>query len=261
MPFWLSRSTRISTRMRGHSHSVTRVAIEYGSSSRVTAQQLLADQLGDPLGLGHVGHHVGRVVAAAPRAAARRGGRRARRRPHRCGPTRGSRPRRPARPRPPAGRRPAPGWPGRPCSPRPRGRRAAGGHPPVTPAEGLGGVEHEAHHVDAVEGARWPCGSAARRARVTGLCRPGRVDEHELGVGAVQHAAHLVARGLGLVRDDAHLLPEDGVEQRSTCPRSVARRGTRSRSGSSPAGLTARGRRPTPRRWPRRRPPARPRRC
>ena len=27
IPFWESRSTRISTRMRGHSHSVTRVAI------------------------------------------------------------------------------------------------------------------------------------------------------------------------------------------------------------------------------------------
>ena len=34
IPFWLSRSTRISTRMRGHSHSVTRVAIECGISSR-----------------------------------------------------------------------------------------------------------------------------------------------------------------------------------------------------------------------------------
>ena len=37
MPFCDSRSTRISTRMRGHSHSVTRVAIEWGSSSRATA--------------------------------------------------------------------------------------------------------------------------------------------------------------------------------------------------------------------------------
>ena len=32
IPFWLSRSTTISTRTRGHSHSVTWVAMEYGSS-------------------------------------------------------------------------------------------------------------------------------------------------------------------------------------------------------------------------------------
>ena len=33
IPFWLSRSTMISQRIRGHSHSVTTVAIEYGNSS------------------------------------------------------------------------------------------------------------------------------------------------------------------------------------------------------------------------------------
>ena len=37
IPFWLSRSTMISTVMRSPSHSLTRVAIEYGSSSWVTA--------------------------------------------------------------------------------------------------------------------------------------------------------------------------------------------------------------------------------
>ena len=37
MPFCDSRSTRISQRMRGHSHSVTVHASECGSSSRATA--------------------------------------------------------------------------------------------------------------------------------------------------------------------------------------------------------------------------------
>ena len=76
--------------MRGHSHSVTRAAIECGSSSWVAAQQLLADQLGDPERLGHVGDHVvGEVLRALGQPAdevldervdARR----------RCGPTPGS---------------------------------------------------------------------------------------------------------------------------------------------------------------------------
>ena len=37
MPFCESRSTRISQRIRGHSHSVTRQAMEWGSSSRARA--------------------------------------------------------------------------------------------------------------------------------------------------------------------------------------------------------------------------------
>ena len=42
MPFCESRSTRISQRILGHSHSVTRQAIECGSSSSALSQQLLA---------------------------------------------------------------------------------------------------------------------------------------------------------------------------------------------------------------------------
>ena len=65
IPFCESRSTRISHRTRGHSHSVTRQAMLWGSSSSHPVEQLLADQVGHPEGLGHVGDHPLGVVARA----------------------------------------------------------------------------------------------------------------------------------------------------------------------------------------------------
>ena len=92
------------------------------------------------------------------------------------------------------------------------GRREAG-HPAVAGAERGGGVEHEAHDVDVAQagagGAVEPF--AERRPR---LVDARRVDEHDLGVGPVEHAHDAVPRRLRLVGDDRHLLAEDAVEQR-----------------------------------------------
>ena len=60
MPFWLSRSTRISTVMCDPSHSLTRVAIEYGSSSRVTASSCSRTSSATHCSARHVADDVGR---------------------------------------------------------------------------------------------------------------------------------------------------------------------------------------------------------
>ena len=69
IPFWLSRSTRISTVMRSPSHSATRVAIEYGQLVAGDGEQLLAHELGHPLLLGHVAHRLDREVGRPLRQA------------------------------------------------------------------------------------------------------------------------------------------------------------------------------------------------
>ena len=48
---------------------------------------------------------------------------------------------------------------------------------------------------------------------VTGLVEAGGVDEHELGAGSGEHAAHTGAGGLGLVADDADLAAAECVDQ------------------------------------------------
>ena len=80
MPFWLSRSTMISTVIRG---PPTRSPGGDRVRQLVTrdGQQLLAHQLGDPLLLGQVAARRRRGIAAGPPAAGRRGGRRGRRVP------------------------------------------------------------------------------------------------------------------------------------------------------------------------------------
>ena len=80
IPFWLSRSTMISTVIRSPSHSETRVAIEYGSSSRVTASNCSRTSSAT-----HCSSGASRTVSAGknagPPACAPRGGRRTRLQP------------------------------------------------------------------------------------------------------------------------------------------------------------------------------------
>ena len=86
-------------------------------------------------------------------------------------------------------------------------------HEAVPGPDGGGGVHDQAHHVHVADGpgGRAVQALAQQRAR---LVDAGRVDEHDLRVGAVEHAPHLGPRRLGLVRHDADLAAEDGVEQR-----------------------------------------------
>ena len=98
MPFCESRSTRISQRTRGHSHSVTRQAMLWGSSSSHPVEQLLAHQVGHPEGLGHVGDHALGVVAGPLGHPGHHRVDQARRRPRRWRPTPGSTPPGPGRP-------------------------------------------------------------------------------------------------------------------------------------------------------------------
>ena len=172
-------------------------AIECGSSSRAIAQQLLAQQLGGEERLGLVGDHAVRVVVrpfgqprleladervdarrrCAPRAARRRRTRRAR----------------PSRPR--AARRPR--------------RRSARSILFTTRIFGVVDLLHELgdEPVAAPDRRRSPRRActrrrprrASRRARslvrspssVRGLWMPGRVEQHDLGVGRGAHAADL----------------------------------------------------------------------
>ena len=190
--------------MRGHSHSVTRVAIECGSSSRVTAQQLLAHELGHPERLGHVGDHVVGVVAAGPRAGAAT----------RCS-TSASTPSPVARRHREvlaqlelAGRRAAARAPasGDAMSTLLTTTTASLRHPrgdaPVAPARAAA-VASTTRHTTSTSPMALGGGVveplAEQRAR---LVDAGRVDEHDLGVGPVEHAAHLGAGGLRLVGDD-----------------------------------------------------------
>ena len=182
-------------------------------------EQLLAHQLGDPLLLGHVAHDVVGEELRTLRRAGRRGGRRGRRARRRCGPRPGSRPRPPARTAAVSwaitcsrlarstllttttvlGRS---RWPATQRSPEPNGA-----------------VASRTRHTTSTPASDSPTLSIAveltlRPSAVTGLCRPGRVDEHELGVGPVEDAAHPVAGRLRLVRDDRHLGPADRVDER-----------------------------------------------
>ena len=208
--------------MRGHSHSVTRVAIECGSSSRVTAQQLLAHQLGHPERLGHVGDHVVGVVLRALGQPGDEVRRRARRRPRRSWPTPGS-----TRDSPSSAAAPScaehllASTPCRPCSRRTIasvghavGRRTGRRGP-----TGCGGVEHEARRrrrrrsaPAAVSLSRSPSsGAGLVDARACRRTRSG-------ASGPVEHAPDLGAGGLRLVGDDRDLGAEDAGSAASTCP-------------------------------------------
>ena len=158
MPFCESRSTRISTRIRGHSHSTTRVAIECGQLVVGDGEELLAHQLGHPERLGHVGDGVGRVPGGPlgqpvdtisstssgdPLAGAGRHGEVVRAVELLGGP-----------------RQLAEHLVGRGEIDLVDHHDGVGGHPlgdePVARADGRGGVDHQAHHVDPADGARWP---------------------------------------------------------------------------------------------------------
>ena len=92
-------------------------------------------------------------------------------------------------------------------------RRDAVGHQLVAAADGLRGVDHEAHDVDVADRALGG-GVEPLAERGAGLVDARRVDEHDLGVGPVEHPPDLGAGRLRLVRDDGHLGAEDAVEQR-----------------------------------------------
>ena len=183
---------------RGHSHSVTRVAIEYGSSSWVTASSCSRTSSAT-----HVRPRArrpamsSRVVAPAPRAGGPRGGRPARRRRRRCGPRPGSRPRPQRGRRAPAAPAPPRARPGRSCS-RPRRARAATARPP-SGRPGRRAAWRRARGTTTSTPPRASRAVAFRRSpsAVTGLWSAGRVDEHDLGVGPVEDAAHLRARSSG----------------------------------------------------------------
>ena len=233
IPFWESRSTRISQRIRGHSHSVTRQAMEWGSSSLDPGEQLLADQLGHPERLGHVGDHVVGVVGAGPRAAGRRRPRPGRRPPRRWWPTPGStRPGSAARPASlveastaaataQAARGPGARRPGRPCSPPPAGP----GRPTASssPRPASSGRRAAARAIDRTRWADW------RRAPSG---RPGPI-----AAGGVDHG-----------HDHVDVVERRGGRSFSRSPSAV--RG-RCRPGVSTKTTWASGRCRTPRTWDR----------
>jgi len=86
--------------------------------------------------------------------------------------------------------------------------------PLVAAPERLGRVQHEAHCVDVVVEAVECRRVDPRAERRRGLVQAGRVDDDELGVGAVEHATHARPRRLRLVADDRHLRATDRVDQR-----------------------------------------------
>ena len=178
MPFWLSRSTMISTVMRSPSHSATRVAIEYGSSSRVTASSCSRTSSAT-----HCSSGTSRTVSLGKYAGP--SGSRA----TRCSTSA-------ATPSPVLRRHREVGLGVELGGGRQLGEHAGhgsadvdlvddddaarqvevAGHPPVTVAERGGGVEHEADDVDAsVDSSTLPMAVALtlRPSAVTGLCKPG----------------------------------------------------------------------------------------
>src|SRR5439155_15476056 len=85
-------------------------------------------------------------------------------------------------------------------------------HEPVTPSERCRGIQHQAGDVDVGQRRRRRVVEALSEQRA-GFVDAGRVDEHDLGIRAVQNATDLGAGGLRLVRDDGDLGAEDAVEQ------------------------------------------------
>ena len=82
-------------------------------------------------------------------------------------------------------------------------------------ASNLQRLDHPDDDVDALQRLRHGCGSC-RRFSVARCSRleARRVDEHELGVRAREDPGDAMARGLGLARGDADLLPDEEVQQR-----------------------------------------------
>ena len=78
----------------------------------------------------------------------------------------------------------------------------------------LVGREADADHVDLGPGASCTRSLSRSPSSVRGRCRPGGVDQDQLGVGPVHDAAHHGARGLRLVGGDHDLLPDQRVGQR-----------------------------------------------
>ena len=70
------------------------------------------------------------------------------------------------------------------------------------------------------------------RERVERLLETRQVEQHDLAALEVDHAGDAAARGLRVVADDAHLAPDEGVDERGLAHVGPARRRRRSRSGS-----------------------------
>ena len=133
---------------------------------------------------------------------------------------------------------------------------------------GLGGDRHQrrppgqrrelTHQIGVarVRSARWPAGRPRPRrprvqvlrtrsfsrspSRVRGLCRPGRVDQHQLGVRPVHDAADGVPGRLRLGGRDGDLAADQRVGQRGLAGVRAGRRSRRSRSETTAAQSAAR---------------------
>src|SRR5439155_25664923 len=84
------------------------------------------------------------------------------------------------------------------------------GDEPVATTDLLVGGDAQADHVDLAPGVPYQVVEPLPEQR-TGTVQAGRVDEHELGVGPVQHPADHVPGGLRPGRGDRDLLPDQRV--------------------------------------------------